>query len=103
MAGLEAAGVFSALVFTVLSLGWSVIAAAVLYPAFQAMVLRWWISGLRFGELTVRSRLRMGSVYGLYMRFVWYAMIFGPDRGGRGPDRAVWGSAGSKPGAARAR
>ena len=73
---MEAAGVFSALVFAALSLGWSVVAAAVLYPVFQAMVLRWWISGLRFGELTVRSRLRTSSVYGLYMRFVWYALLF---------------------------
>ena len=55
----------------VLSIGWSVIAVAVLYPAFQAMVLRWWISGLRFGELTVTSHLRTRAVYALYLRFVW--------------------------------
>ena len=76
MARMEAAGVFSALVFTVLSLCWSVVAAAILYPVFQAMTLRWWMSGLRFGQLTVRSRLRTGSVYGLYMRFVCYALLF---------------------------
>ena len=40
-----------ALVVAVLSFGWSVIAVALLYPAFQAMVLRWWISGLRFGDV----------------------------------------------------
>src|SRR3989440_6955011 len=54
----EAAGVAPALVVAVLSVTWSVLALAVLYPAFQAMVLRWWISGLRFGGLSVTSHLR---------------------------------------------
>ena len=27
-------------------------AALLLYPVFQAMLLRWWASGLRFGEVT---------------------------------------------------
>jgi uncharacterized membrane protein YjgN (DUF898 family) len=67
----------AAVALMALSLGWSVLAAAVLYPLFQAMVLRWWISGLRFGALIVTSRLRTGSVYGLYVRFVWYALLAG--------------------------
>jgi len=74
---LDAAGVFAALASLVLSLSWSVAAAALLYPLFQAVVLRWWISGLRFGALSVRSRLRTGGVYALYMRFVWYGLLFG--------------------------
>jgi uncharacterized membrane protein YjgN (DUF898 family) len=53
------------------------IAIAVLYPAFQAMVLRWWISGLRFGALSVTSHLRTRAVYGLYWRFVWISLVFG--------------------------
>lgn len=77
MGRIEAAGIAPALVVAVLSIGWSVVAIAVLYPAFQAMVLRWWISGLRFGELTVTSQLRAGVVYRLYLRFVWYALIAG--------------------------
>ena len=60
-----------------LSMGWSVLAAALLYPAFQAMVLRWWVSGLRFGELTVTSRLRTVTVYALYLRFMWIALLAG--------------------------
>jgi len=72
---IEAANLGPALAVVTLSIGWSVIAAAVLYPAFQAMVLRWWISGLRFGELTVTSQLRGGVVYGLYFRFVWIALL----------------------------
>src|ERR1041385_5508836 len=52
MSRVEAAGVAPALVVAVLSIGWSVLAVAVLYPAFQAIVLRWWGSGLRFCELS---------------------------------------------------
>ena len=46
------------------------LAVAVLYPDFPGDVLRWWVSGLRFGELAVRSRLRTAQVYGVYARFV---------------------------------
>jgi uncharacterized membrane protein YjgN (DUF898 family) len=77
MGRIEAANVGPALVIAFLSLGWSVAAAALLYPAFQAMVLRWWISGLRFGELTVSSRLPTRAVYALYLRFVWIALLAG--------------------------
>jgi uncharacterized membrane protein YjgN (DUF898 family) len=74
---LDDAQVATAVGFLALGVGWSVLAAAVLYPLFQAMVLRWWISGLRFGALTVTSRLRTASVYGLYVRFVWYGLLAG--------------------------
>jgi len=77
MSRIESAGAAQAAAFAVLSLSWSVIAIAVLYPAFQAMVLRWWISGLRFGELTVTSHLRTGAVYSLYWRFVWMSLLLG--------------------------
>jgi uncharacterized membrane protein YjgN (DUF898 family) len=54
----------------------SMMAAVVLYPVFQATVLRWWISGLRLGGLTIHSRLRTGLIYGAYLRFLWYALLF---------------------------
>jgi uncharacterized membrane protein YjgN (DUF898 family) len=54
----------------------SVVMAAVLFPVFQAMILRWWIGGLRFGALTVRSNLRTGQIYGAYLRFLWYGLLF---------------------------
>src|ERR1043166_1747144 len=72
---LDAAGTGPAAAAAVLATLWLVIAVAVLYPAFQAMVLRWWISGLRFGELTATSHLRTGTVYGLYWRFVWMSLV----------------------------
>jgi uncharacterized membrane protein YjgN (DUF898 family) len=53
----------------------SAIAAVLLYPLFQAMSLRWWISGLRFGDLAVTSRLKTGQVYRVYLRFVFYIVL----------------------------
>ena len=77
MGRIEGAGVAPGLVIAVLSIGWSVLAVAVLYPAFQAMVLRWWLSGLRFGELNLTSRLGTRTVYGIYLRFMWLALLAG--------------------------
>jgi hypothetical protein len=54
----------------------SVLALVLLYPLFQAVTLRWWISGLRFGEMTVTSRLRTAQVYRVYVRFVLYILLF---------------------------
>ncbi len=64
------------IVFAMLMGGASIALAALLYPAFQAMTLRWWSSGLRFGAIEVRSGLRMRHVYGAYMRFLWWAILF---------------------------
>jgi uncharacterized membrane protein YjgN (DUF898 family) len=55
--------------------GWLMLAAVFLYPAFQAMVLRWWLNGLRFGDVTVSSRLRTGRVYGAYLRYMGWTML----------------------------
>ena len=73
---LEASGLAGAFVFAVLTGIWLLLAAALLYPIFQAIVLRWWVSGLRFGEVAVRSRLRTAQVYAVYARFVGYAALF---------------------------
>jgi uncharacterized membrane protein YjgN (DUF898 family) len=69
-------GLGAAVVFAMLMGGASVTLAALLYPAFQAVVLRWWSSGLRFGDIEIRSQLRMRHVYGAYARFVGYAILF---------------------------
>lgn len=58
------------------ALVWAMFAAFLLYPVFQAMVLRWWASGLRFGEVAVTSRLRTGRVYGAYARFIGLSMAY---------------------------
>jgi uncharacterized membrane protein YjgN (DUF898 family) len=69
-------GVYSVAVVSIAALTASVILAAMLFPVFQTMVLRWWLSGLRFGALSVRSRLRVRDVYGAYLRFLLYAFLF---------------------------
>ena len=63
-------------VFGMLMATASGVMAALLYPAFQAMVLRWWSSGLAFGEIAMKSRLRTVSVYGAYMRFLGWSLLF---------------------------
>ena len=68
--------VYGAILVSVVGLTVSVLAAAVLFPIFQAMVLRWWISGLRLGPVSVRSDLRTGRIYGAYMRFLGYGLLF---------------------------
>jgi uncharacterized membrane protein YjgN (DUF898 family) len=69
-------GLGSAIVFAMLMGGTSIVLGALLYPAFQALTLRWWSSGLRFGVIEVGSHLRTRDVYGAYARFVGYASLF---------------------------
>jgi uncharacterized membrane protein YjgN (DUF898 family) len=73
---LEASGLDRAVVYGGMTGLWLMLAIAVLYPIFQAMVLRWWVSGLRFGEIAVTSRLHTAQVIGVYARFLWYAVLF---------------------------
>jgi uncharacterized membrane protein YjgN (DUF898 family) len=65
-----------ALVFAMLMGSAAVAIAALVYPAYQALMLRWWSSGLRFGEIEIRSNLRSLQVYGAYLRFLWFAILF---------------------------
>jgi len=53
----------------------SLLALPLFYPLFQAIKLRWWISGLRFGEVAVTSRLRIGQVYRVYLRLLLYLFL----------------------------
>jgi uncharacterized membrane protein YjgN (DUF898 family) len=62
---------------TIAAITTSSIALPLLYPVFQAVKLRWWISGLRFGEVTVTSRLRVGQVYRVYLRLLLYLLLLG--------------------------
>ena len=73
---LDASGLDQALVYAGLTGTWLLLSFAILYPIFQAMVLRWWAGGLRFGDVAVKSRLRTAQVYGVYARFLWYALLF---------------------------
>jgi uncharacterized membrane protein YjgN (DUF898 family) len=55
----------------------SIVIGVLLYPVFQAVMLRWWISGLRFGDVAVSSRLRIRQVYGVYLRLLLYLFLLG--------------------------
>ena len=60
----------------VLALLFALCAALVLLPAFQTLVTRWWISGIRFAGISASSQLRMLDVYKAYLRFIgWFAML----------------------------
>jgi uncharacterized membrane protein YjgN (DUF898 family) len=69
-------GLGAAIAFALLMLALSAAMGALLYPVFQTIVLRWWLSGLRFGALEVRSKLRIRDVYAAYMRFFIYSIVF---------------------------
>lgn len=69
-------GLGAAITFTMLMTAASICLAALLYPAFQAIVIRWWSSGLRFGGIAIRSRLRLRQVYAAYIPFLAYAIGF---------------------------
>ena len=73
---LETSGLAGAVVIVALTGAWLLLSIVLLYPIFQAIVLRWWVSGLRFGDVAVRSRLRIAQVFGVYARFFGYAALF---------------------------
>jgi uncharacterized membrane protein YjgN (DUF898 family) len=54
---------------------WFFLTLVVIYPAFHAMMLRWWLNGLRFGEATVSTHLRTSSIYGAYLRYIAWSML----------------------------
>ncbi len=48
-----------------------------IYGAFKAIEWRWWISGVRFGEVSFESDLSTDELYGLYWRVIgWFLLIF---------------------------
>ena len=58
------------------AIGTSLAMMFLLYPLFVAIMLRWWISGLRFGAVTVRSHLSTAKVYRVYLRFLLYVLPY---------------------------
>ena|SRR5579871_3094981 len=61
--------------FTLAMFGW-VIALPFIYGGFKAIEWRWWIAGIRFGEVSFGSDLPSGALYGLYWKVIgWYMLI----------------------------
>jgi uncharacterized membrane protein YjgN (DUF898 family) len=62
-------------VFGLVFLLW-MIAMPFIYGAFKAVEWRWWISGIRFGEVSLESDLSAHDLYGLYWKIIgWYLLI----------------------------
>jgi uncharacterized membrane protein YjgN (DUF898 family) len=55
---------------------WSVFIGFFLYPAYQAVVMRWWLGGLRLGGAAAATDLRMRRYYGPYLRYLLYVLLF---------------------------
>jgi uncharacterized membrane protein YjgN (DUF898 family) len=58
-----------------LSVVW-VFALPFVYGSFKAIEWRWWISGIRFGEVSFESDLSTDALYGLYWKVIgWFLLI----------------------------
>ena len=52
------------------------IAAPFLYALFKAIEWRWWLSGIRFGDVHLESTLSDGALMGLYWKVIgWFVLI----------------------------
>jgi len=63
---------------TVSAIAWFllwVILLPFLYAAFKAVQWRWWISGIRFGELRFESDLRRRALLGLYWKVIGWSVL----------------------------
>jgi uncharacterized membrane protein YjgN (DUF898 family) len=53
-----------------------VLALPFIYGAFKAVEWRWWVSGIRFGEVSFNSDLSTRALYGLYWKVIgWFVLI----------------------------
>src|SRR5262249_11830486 len=57
------------------AVAWVFLSVVLLYPAVQAIVLRWWLNGLRFGEARVSPDLRTMQIYGAYFRYIGWSIL----------------------------
>jgi uncharacterized membrane protein YjgN (DUF898 family) len=50
--------------------------APFVYGAFKAVEWRWWLSGIRFGDVRLESNLRRGALMGLYWKVIgWFVLL----------------------------
>ena len=49
--------------------------AFVVYVMLQAIMMKWWLAGLRFGPLEIRTTLRRRSIFGAYFRCAAYIVL----------------------------
>lgn len=75
-------GSFAGTGWTLFKCGWwlwllslPIITLPFTYPAYQAVVWRWWLSGIRFGEVRFESDLRTGGLMGLYWATIGWCLL----------------------------
>jgi uncharacterized membrane protein YjgN (DUF898 family) len=56
---------------------WIVIVGLLMYPALEAITMRWRLSGLRFGDIAFASGLRTGSVYWIFLKYILATILLG--------------------------
>jgi uncharacterized membrane protein YjgN (DUF898 family) len=49
--------------------------AFVVYAALQAIMMKWWLAGLRFGPIEIRTTLKKRRIFGAYFRCFGYIML----------------------------
>jgi uncharacterized membrane protein YjgN (DUF898 family) len=57
-------------------------AAPFLFGVFKAFEWRWWISGIRFGEVRLQSTLGGGELFGLYWKVIGWMVLLSTVFGG---------------------
>jgi uncharacterized membrane protein YjgN (DUF898 family) len=48
-----------------------------IYAAYKAIGWRWWVSGIRFGDVSFESKLTMGDLIGLYWKVIGWSALLG--------------------------
>ena len=51
-------------------------AAPFVYAAYKAVEWRWWLSGIRFGDVQLESTMRKSALIGLYWKAVGWFVLF---------------------------
>jgi uncharacterized membrane protein YjgN (DUF898 family) len=65
----------ASIIVGILWLVW-IIALPFIYGAFRAIEWHWWISGVRFGQVSFESDLSSNALYGLYWKVIgWFVLI----------------------------
>ncbi|WP_245452768.1 DUF898 family protein [Bradyrhizobium sp. C9] len=54
---------------------YSTIFAPFAYAAFKAIEWRWWLSGIRFGEVRLESTMRRSALIGLYWKVIGWVVL----------------------------
>jgi uncharacterized membrane protein YjgN (DUF898 family) len=49
--------------------------APFIYAGFKAVEWRWWLSGIRFGDVRLESTMRRGALIGLYWKVIGWVLL----------------------------